>query len=135
MNPEQWLSLKWNGGSTMSDRWLNQSKIIHFFDLTKKAIFSPSDICFSKDNIIQFIIIANRKIIILINKFTKIHVDIYSIIFCIPSNFHPTPIHIINHIISLNIQNLMISLFIFHIIDAFEYPQYFIKSIFFLEYI
>lgn len=28
MNPEQWLSLKWNGGSTMSDRWLNQSKII-----------------------------------------------------------------------------------------------------------
>lgn len=30
MNPEQWLSLKWNGGSTMSDRWLNQSKIIHF---------------------------------------------------------------------------------------------------------
>ena len=29
MNPEQWLSLKWNGGSTMSDRWLNQSKIIH----------------------------------------------------------------------------------------------------------
>ena len=33
MNPEQWLSLKWNGGSTMSDRWLNQSKIIH---ITKK---------------------------------------------------------------------------------------------------
>lgn len=30
MNPEQWLSLKWNGGSTMSDRWLNQSKIIHW---------------------------------------------------------------------------------------------------------
>ena len=30
MNPEQWLSLKWNGGSTMSDRWLNQSKIIQF---------------------------------------------------------------------------------------------------------
>ena len=29
MNPEQWLSLKWNGGSTLSDRWLNQSKIIH----------------------------------------------------------------------------------------------------------
>ena len=29
MNPEQWLSLKWNGGSTMSDRWLTQSKIIH----------------------------------------------------------------------------------------------------------
>lgn len=28
MNPEQWLSLKWNDGSTMSDRWLNQSKII-----------------------------------------------------------------------------------------------------------
>ena len=32
MNPEQWLSLKWNGGSTMSDRWLNQSKIIHNCD-------------------------------------------------------------------------------------------------------
>lgn len=32
MNPEQWLSLKWNGGSTMSDRWLNQSKIIHNSD-------------------------------------------------------------------------------------------------------
>ena len=31
MNPEQWLSLKWNGGSTMSDRWLNQSKIIQMF--------------------------------------------------------------------------------------------------------
>ena len=31
MNPEQWLSLKWNGGSTMSDRWLNQSKIIQGF--------------------------------------------------------------------------------------------------------
>lgn len=31
MNPEQWLSLKWNGGSTMSDRWLNQSKIIQCF--------------------------------------------------------------------------------------------------------
>ena len=31
MNPEQWLSLKWNGGSTMSDRWLNQSKIIHLY--------------------------------------------------------------------------------------------------------
>ena len=30
MNPEQWLSLKWNGGSTMSDRWLNQSKIIQY---------------------------------------------------------------------------------------------------------
>ncbi len=43
MNPEQWLSLKWNGGSTMSDRWLNQSKIIHMdkifdvkFDLNKE---------------------------------------------------------------------------------------------------
>ena len=33
MNPEQWLSLKWNGGSTMSDRWLNQSKIIHPINL------------------------------------------------------------------------------------------------------
>ena len=37
MNPEQWLSLKWNGGSTMSDRWLNQSKIIHLS--TKKERF------------------------------------------------------------------------------------------------
>ena len=33
MNPEQWLSLKWNGGSTMSDRWLNQSKIIQYTDV------------------------------------------------------------------------------------------------------
>ena len=31
MNPEQWLSLKWNGDSTMSDRWLNQSKIIQYW--------------------------------------------------------------------------------------------------------
>lgn len=38
MNPEQWLSLKWNGGSTMSDRWLNQSKIIQFVSFT--VIFS-----------------------------------------------------------------------------------------------
>lgn len=37
MNPEQWLSLKWNGGSTMSDRWLNQSKIIHH------TLFSSAD--------------------------------------------------------------------------------------------
>ena len=39
MNPEQWLSLKWNGGSTMSDRWLNQSKIIHF---VLEIIFLPA---------------------------------------------------------------------------------------------
>lgn len=37
MNPEQWLSLKWNGGSTMSDRWLNQSKIIQTERLTLKC--------------------------------------------------------------------------------------------------
>ena len=36
MNPEQWLSLKWNGGSTMSDRWLNQSKIIHLRGFAKE---------------------------------------------------------------------------------------------------
>lgn len=36
MNPEQWLSLKWNGGSTMSDRWLNQSKIIQALKAGKK---------------------------------------------------------------------------------------------------
>ena len=36
MNPEQWLSLKWNGGSTMSDRWLNQSKIIQNGNLYKR---------------------------------------------------------------------------------------------------
>lgn len=36
MNPEQWLSLKWNGGSTMSDRWLNQSKIIQIENDTVK---------------------------------------------------------------------------------------------------
>ena len=49
MNPEQWLSLKWNGGSTMSDRWLNQSKIIHkklsstderYFKLAEYMLFS-----------------------------------------------------------------------------------------------
>lgn len=40
MNPEQWLSLKWNGGSTMSDRWLNQSKIIH---RAHKYLFGTSD--------------------------------------------------------------------------------------------
>ena len=45
MNPEQWLSLKWNGGSTMSDRWLNQSKIIQrenesFSILCKKHVES-----------------------------------------------------------------------------------------------
>ena len=40
MNPEQWLSLKWNGGSTMSDRWLNQSKIIHAksAEIAKKSL-------------------------------------------------------------------------------------------------
>ena len=37
MNPEQWLSLKWNGGSTMSDRWLNQSKIIQTVKITVMA--------------------------------------------------------------------------------------------------
>lgn len=40
MNPEQWLSLKWNGGSTMSDRWLNQSKIIQ----VKKSLRSASGV-------------------------------------------------------------------------------------------
>lgn len=38
MNPEQWLSLKWNGGSTMSDRWLNQSKIIHVAQKVQKIL-------------------------------------------------------------------------------------------------
>lgn len=42
MNPEQWLSLKWNGGSTMSDRWLNQSKIIQMSEETLKS-FLESD--------------------------------------------------------------------------------------------
>lgn len=47
MNPEQWLSLKWNGGSTMSDRWLNQSKIIHFFlPYFKFIIFLAHFLCF-----------------------------------------------------------------------------------------
>ena len=43
MNPEQWLSLKWNGGSTMSDRWLNQSKIIHVYTdmLAKTNLKTP----------------------------------------------------------------------------------------------
>lgn len=45
MNPEQWLSLKWNGGSTMSDRWLNQSKIIQI-NYSKKRNQRRS--CFQK---------------------------------------------------------------------------------------
>ena len=40
MNPEQWLSLKWNGGSTMSDRWLNQSKIIQSGYILRKDKFA-----------------------------------------------------------------------------------------------
>ena len=47
MNPEQWLSLKWNGGSTMSDRWLNQSKIIQTLKenaiRAHKYLFGTSD--------------------------------------------------------------------------------------------
>lgn len=39
MNPEQWLSLKWNGGSTMSDRWLNQSKIIQSLNMSMFKYF------------------------------------------------------------------------------------------------
>ena len=39
MNPEQWLSLKWNGGSTMSDRWLNQSKIIQVRSFEERDYF------------------------------------------------------------------------------------------------
>ena len=42
MNPEQWLSLKWNGGSTMSDRWLNQSKIIHSTTLATENNIQPN---------------------------------------------------------------------------------------------
>lgn len=38
MNPEQWLSLKWNGGSTMSDRWLNQSKIIQKIGIKRRRL-------------------------------------------------------------------------------------------------
>ena len=38
MNPEQWLSLKWNDGSTMSDRWLNQSKIIQIRAISDEKI-------------------------------------------------------------------------------------------------
>lgn len=44
MNPEQWLSLKWNGGSTMSDRWLNQSKIIHYGSYARGDYNSSSDV-------------------------------------------------------------------------------------------
>lgn len=42
MNPEQWLSLKWNGGSTMSDRWLNQSKIIHIAAFSDEIIITSA---------------------------------------------------------------------------------------------
>ena len=44
MNPEQWLSLKWNGGSTMSDRWLNQSKIIQAFVKLHDFLVSGEDL-------------------------------------------------------------------------------------------
>ena len=39
MNPEQWLSLKWNDGSTMSDIWLNQSKIIQSLNMSMFKYF------------------------------------------------------------------------------------------------
>ena len=42
MNPEQWLSLKWTGGSTMSDRWLNQSKIIHVYGSYARGDYNSS---------------------------------------------------------------------------------------------
>ena len=45
MNPEQWLSLKWNGGSTMSDRWLNQSKIIQLEFMEEGKEYTIQDFC------------------------------------------------------------------------------------------
>ena len=44
MNPEQWLSLKWNGGSTMSDRWLNQSKIIHIDGIQYRVYYNSCNL-------------------------------------------------------------------------------------------
>ena len=52
MNPEQWLSLKWNGGSTMSDRWLNQSKIIHLPESADKAGLSVWILLLSSNNLL-----------------------------------------------------------------------------------
>ena len=49
MNPEQWLSLKWNGGSTMSDRWLNQSKIIHSLRSVRKSVLIYETIILGSD--------------------------------------------------------------------------------------
>ena len=50
MNPEQWLSLKWNGGSTMSDRWLNQSKIIQQYDIiTGNYVFARIKVLFGEN--------------------------------------------------------------------------------------
>ena len=51
MNPEQWLSLKWNGGSTMSDRWLNQSKIIQFVEGDVFRLIVPLNEDYSYDNV------------------------------------------------------------------------------------
>lgn len=61
MNPEQWLSLKWNGGSTMSDRWLNQSKIIH---LGKTDNLEEKQQC------------DQRKIRVQLSKFKKTYMDV-----------------------------------------------------------
>ena len=56
MNPEQWLSLKWNGGSTMSDRWLNQSKII------QRVLLSSIDIIYElQECLINILSLFNKK--------------------------------------------------------------------------
>ena len=76
MNPEQWLSLKWNGGSTMSDRWLNQSKIIQRreeitgTDLAKHVALphpyeTTSDISFACISVLDHPIRWTRQVVIL----------------------------------------------------------------------
>lgn len=59
MNPEQWLSLKWNDGSTMSDRWLNQSKIIQL--LLMKLAYEVGKLDFTDDTMLKIPLPVNYK--------------------------------------------------------------------------
>ena len=95
MNPEQWLSLKWNGGSTMSDRWLNQSKIIHMFSDSSADTRCSDDNNIDKTNV-DIIHIDNTFLIIcFINSYLHLSIsylqltisyeifNFLSIVFCI----------------------------------------------------
>ena len=81
MNPEQWLSLKWNGGSTMSDRWLNQSKIIHlphsfphvnnFFKKSTHILLHKKSKSINPKNLTFFSYEAHSSFIVLFSPLTK----------------------------------------------------------------